>query len=571
MQGDEVKFASTFTYGAGITVGSGNITFTRNSNSVSTSVSLVGTVAVGDYIGLTTASLNGWNKAVDTTRPNIFYKVTAINTTTITLNVRYGSTTTTVSSIYRLRPNTEIPSTGSASAHAITTASTSVVYEGGYSFNVAGAITRNGSTAFKPVSSGDFNCWLQTDVGSTWRYFGFLDGGRGWVGQLAGNNNLVEFCSANTTLYFAFSMGSTVGSLTARNCWGTNNQGSSNETFILSTPSPNSTVIDCYAINNTSNARPFNSQVGGGVQFQGCRVECSLLGFSTTSGANPITQDCRCILVSGTSAFSGSTSSKFIDCLSETCAVGFLFVGTNNSLYMRGCTINNSSSFGVQTASVFGATIENTTFNSNLIDVNTDQYTSGLNLINCTSNTVSNFHVARVLNNTPITCCECTIDGLSINKAIQIVAGSNYDSPQFYLQNSYSLPDGAYYANGTYTQDTTVFRTSGSSMKLVYSSTISGTTVPIKMASFYVAGGTGKTITYYLKADSGWSGTITPQLRLNGRLIKTETNITSLTTSWVQYTASGTSGEINRDGELSLEFVYNANSVAVWIDDITVS
>jgi hypothetical protein len=92
------------------------------------------------------------------------------------------------------------------------------------------------------------------------------------------------------------------------------------------------------------------------------------------------------------------------------------------------------------------------------------------------------------------------------------------------------------------------------------------------MASFYVTGGIAKTITYYLKRDAGaWAGAITPQLRLSGTVIKTGTNITSLTTDWVAYTISATSGEINDDGELQLEFINNANNVPIWIDDVTVA
>jgi len=569
MQGDTVKFAKTFTYGAGITVGSGNITFTRNSNSVTTSVDLRASISAGDYIGLTSATLNGWDTSGSPTRPDIFYRVTATAAGSITLNVKYGSTTTTVSSVYRLRPGTEIPTTGSASATAITTALTSITYEGGYSFNGAGAITRDGTTAYKPVTAGDFHCWTHTDVGSTWRYFGFLSGGRGWINNSAGNTNTCEYSSCDSLNFFGLYISSTIGSCTIQNCWATSNLSSSSEPFYIQT-GPNCLIKDSYGITSNASVRVFNSLIGGSIQIQGCRAECASAGFSISSTANPIVKDCICN--DTTSGFTGQTSSKFDNCDADACGTAFTLTGIHNSMSMKDCTITNSTTTGIAASSSFGTRLEGCSFTGNAVDITTDQYTSGLVLINCSSTTPTTWHISRVLNNSPILCKGCTIDAPSIAKAIQIVTGSNYDNPQFLLQNSYGKDNGAYYANGQYTSDAAVFRTSGASMKLQYSSTVSGTTNPIKMVSYYVAGGTAKTITYYLKRDaSAWSGTITPQLRLNGKLIKTETNITSLTTSWVQYTASATSGQISGDGELSLEFVYNANNVAIWIDDVTIA
>lgn len=570
MNGDTVKFAKTFSYGASITVGSGNITFTRNSITVTTSVDLRASISVGDYIGLTSATCNGWDKTGSPTRPDIFYKVTATAAGSITLNVKYGSTTTTVSSVYRLRVGTEIRATGSASATAITTAGQGITYEGGYSFNGAGAITRDGTTAFKPVTAGDYHCWTSTDISSIWRYFGFLSGGRGWTSGAACNSVTIEYCSADTSLYFGFYNASTVGGVMFKNCWGTTANGSSSECFQIQS-GPNSMTKDSYGISATVGIRPFVSGVGGSIQIQGCRSECSTNGFNVTSTANPIIDDCISVDCSA-QGFAASSSGKFTSCTVDACTTGFSLSTTANSMSMKDCIMSNCTTTAIQAGSTFGTTLEGCSFISNVIDITTDQYTSGLVLIDCDSTTPTNWHISRVLNNSPIICKECTIDAPSITKAFQIVTGSNYDSPQFLIQNSYGVASGSYYANGQYVEDSTIFRTSGSSMKLQYNSTVSGTTKPVKMVSYYVAGGTAKTITYYLKRDaSAWSGTITPQLRLNGKLIKTESNITSLTTSWVQYTASATSGQISTDGELSLEFIYNANNVAIWIDDVTIA
>jgi hypothetical protein len=166
----------------------------------------------------------------------------------------------------------------------------------------------------------------------------------------------------------------------------------------------------------------------------------------------------------------------------------------------------------------------------------------------------------------------CSIDAPSISKAFQVVAGVRYTVPEYHFQNSFGLT-GQYWAYGYLVEDTSSYRTSSPSLKLAYNSTVALMNRSMKIASTYVTGGVAKTVTYYIKRDAGaWSGTITPQLRLNGKLIKTGTDITSLDNDWnTQQTISATAGEISEDGELSLEFIYNANNVAIWIDDVVVS
>jgi hypothetical protein len=75
-----------------------------------------------------------------------------------------------------------------------------------------------------------------------------------------------------------------------------------------------------------------------------------------------------------------------------------------------------------------------------------------------------------------------------------------------------------------------------------------------------------------MKASSAsWSGTLVPKWKLDGATIKTETTITSLTTSWVQYSYTCSGSLITADGELSLEFTPNMNAYTFYVDDFTIS
>lgn len=562
--GDTVVTKSTFRHDSSIQVGSGSIAFQRNSNEITTSVSLVGTVSSGDFIGLTTATLNGCLDSGDptVTRPDIYYKVLTVAAAKITIETKYGGVDTTVSAINRLRIGTEVIATGSVSANAVSTTLTGITYEGGYDFIHNTAVGRTtGETAFKPATdTGDIYCWSLADTSSVVRYFGFMDAARGIV--IAGTGNTVEYCFARSRQYYGFALQS--ASCAVNYC-----TGSQSDTYSNFYCNVAATTSYCYAVNNS---QVTVSLQGVGARAYKCRAECGY-GLNSTSTCiieSCLVNDCR---TAATSSILLSGAGSYVVDTTIDGSINGIYIGTSvSSAKIKGCTITNNTTAGISSVQSFMLHIEDCSFSGNVVDIALDTYSSHINVWNCDTNTPTTWFVSRALGTDTVDIRDCTIDAPSVAKAYQIVSGASYNVPQYTLENSFGLSDGLYYANSSYVKDYTVYRTSGYSMKLVNNTTLTGVVAPIKMLSYGVNSGVGRTISYYLKRDaSTWTGTITPRLRLGGTIIKTGSDITSLTTSWVQYTISVTGAEVTHDGELSLEFTNNSNNVAVWLDDPAIS
>jgi len=565
--GDTVRFARTFSYGASITVGSGNIGFTRNSKTITTSADLRASLAVGDYVGKTSATLNGWDLVGQPDRPEIFYKISAITATTITIDTKYGGLTGTVNSVYRLRIGTEIRATGVASANAISTYGSNIIYEGGWSFNAVGTLARDSSTAFKCVSAGDFQGWNFSDLSSIWRYLSSLDSGRGFT-STSGVDCLFEYCSSKTTLYYGFflSGGVTQTLNRASNCWAISaNSGASGHMYYLQSPS--NRLDNCYGIADSAS--------NGCVQclnkptLNSCLFECSAVGANGGVGAklyNIKFNLCTSPLIN----VSNATFMYNIEIDGAT--TGIITSALTTSVFIRGGSIKNCT-IGISNYRCFGGEINGVSFSGNAVDIQFDEYSGDIDVVDCSTNAPLNWFISRTLYTPPIKVLRCSIDAPSVAKAIQTVAGDNYMKPQYYVQNSFGIPSGKYFAYGAYVEDTTDYRTSGYSMKLMWNSTLAGLTYPNRIASTYVTGGVAKTFHYYIKRDSGaWSGTITPILALNGKIIKTGSDITALNNDWnTEYTLSASAGEVTEDGDLTLGFIYNANNIPIWIDDVTIT
>jgi len=62
-----------------------------------------------------------------------------------------------------------------------------------------------------------------------------------------------------------------------------------------------------------------------------------------------------------------------------------------------------------------------------------------------------------------------------------------------------------------------------------------------------------------------------PILRLNWKTITTGATISSLTTSWVQYSYTANSGDVTSNGELSFEIIPNSTTHAFYFDDFTIT
>lgn len=566
--GDTVKIARTFKY-SDITTGSGNIVFTKGSTSVTTSVDLRANLAVGDFIGLTTARLDGCIGDPTVTKPDIFYRIDTITSGLITLNTKYCQTTTTVATVNRLRIGTEVRATGAVSGDAITTVGTNVLYEGGYSFSSSGSISRDrdiGATAIKNGGTQDLYIWTVTDTNSILRYINCIGSNRGFQMIATSTNSTIEYCSSNTVTYYPFLCGG--NNATFNNCTGVGNY-SGYSSFQPSTGSVRSTFNNCYATGSKAQTYLYTSTTLQSF-YNNCMADQER-GFSLVA-TGCVAVNCLVEMSSGV-GFNLGSGAKLDNCTTDGCYYGVYFPGQVGSQVIYGCTFKNSTYSGIYNYRADGLWIENCSFIGNVNDYYHEQNSRDVWFVNCVFDSPTVYALAREnISGGIVHVWGCSIDSLSASKAFQIITGARYNIQLYNFQNSFGIT-GQYWANGYLLEDTENYRTVSPSLKLSYNSTISFMNKSMKISSAYVTGGTGKTFTYYIKRDSGaWSGTITPQLRLNGRLIKTGTDITSLSNNWdIQQTISATSGEITEDGELSLEFIYNANNIAIWIDDIEVT
>lgn len=570
MTGDTIRLAKTLDYSS-IAVGSGNIVFTKGSTSVTTSVDLTGSLSAGNFIGLVGARLDGCASDPTVSMPDQYYRIDAINSSGITLNSKYCGSNTTVSSVNRLRIDTEIRQLGTNASPNNSTACAGIIYEGGYDLTTTNTTiarnTSNSASVFRNVSTSDAYFWQFADTGSTMRYINCFSNTRGF--QIQGTNNVVEKITSNPVSYYPFLVEGTGNTLNY--CSGIDNV-ASYPTFTFNSGS-SATFNYCFATGTKSTyVFSFGSSTTTARANNCCSAQAN--GFNINSpGAimtNCLAQDASASSLYGYYMYSNT---KLDTCSANNCYYGVQTSDSSGPQYLVSCSFTSCGLFAIYAYRTDGFVIENTTFLSNNHDVYLDSYTRDVRLINCSSTTPTNYFLYRAgVNGGKYTALGCSIDAPSAAKAYNVISGARYSEPEYLFQNSFGIT-GQVFANGSYVEDTTDFRTSSPSMKLTYNTTISGVLTPIKMASFYVAGGTAKTFSYYLKRDAGaWSGSIVPQIRLNGKLIKTGTTITSLNNDWnTSYTISATAGEITEDGELSLEFIYNANNVAIRIDDVTIS
>jgi hypothetical protein len=558
--GDSIRIGKTFVKDSSIQVGSGDIVFQKNQATVTTTVDLRSVLSVGNFIGLTSATVEGCLDSGDptVTRPDIYYKIASMpNASTIILGTRYAGTSHTASSVNRLRLGTEIPLNGAVGTSTNTTATTGCIWEGGYDFIHNTAVARtNGQTAFQPTTtSGDVINWTVGGVGETVRYIGSFNASRGF--RNSGTNCVVEYCYVNSRLNYCYEL-----------------QGAG------------ATDRYCTASSGTSILQGFYMSVATARLEYSYGTSVTNSCISSTAGVNVLNCRTDCCVTSG---FNLATSSVATNCLADTCVSGFIIgsnvlldncIGTvcNNAIapttttignVIKGGSYTNNTNAGIAFQACFQPMVDGVTFSGNTNDITIDQYTSNVRIWNCNTNAPTNWFISRVLNGGTVDVRDCTIDAPSIAKAIQVVAGVSYSLPQYTLENSFGLPDGQYFANSSYVRDYTDYKTSGYSMKLTNNTTLSNQIISQPMLSYGVNAGTGRTLTFWLKAvTAGWIGSITPILRLGGKIIKVGTPITSLSLDWdTSYSISATGSEIDHDGELQLEFINNANTVPIRLDN----
>ena len=172
----------------------------------------------------------------------------------------------------------------------------------------------------------------------------------------------------------------------------------------------------------------------------------------------------------------------------------------------------------------------------------------------------------------PVNIQECSIDFSSMSKAYVISPADRYNFPTHILQNSFGGKSGLIYSNGEVISDYSTIHGTGPSIRVQLVTDFYKKATDVKIGLVYTLANTAKTFSVYIKATSGWVGVITPTIRLNGKIIKSFSDITTIPTDWTQYTYSCSTGEVTSEGELSLVYrVSIANNLSFWVDDLAVS
>ena len=523
-----------------------DFTWTANSVNVGTSADMTASIAVGDYIGKNSAAGNGAEET--------YYRVNGITNVAITLELKYGGTSAIETNCKKL----VVITTGTTGTPSMTLVNNTVLSGG---WNLSGTPTQDGETWFKAFGARGTTTSIGIQMSSL-------------VGCNVSKMNPVE----------VYTLSGTVGSTTITNCtWYANftyslqlGAGTTLDGCCLictSTPlytTSTYNVINCIFLGGV-NGFLINSNVDGTIS--GCKF-ISIVGgglyqnnaIEGTTATNCEFRNC----VAGVTLGAASTH-IYVNCIFNNCGSGI--IGGNNTSYINAynCTFTNCTTRGVYFAYCHGSKFTNCTFDTCAIGVQITSYSGDMSFYNCSFLTPTSYGVSREsATNGTTYFYGCTIDGASVAKAYQTTT-SPYIVRQYVLQNSFGQT-GIIQGLWSVMRDNTNYRTSSPCVAISTASSTTLNNVPVKVVSSWARSGVSRTYTMWIKSASGsWAGTITPVWKLGGATIKTESNITSLTTSYVQYSWTVDSSLITSDDELSLHFIPNNNAYSIYCDDFVCS
>jgi hypothetical protein len=545
--GDEIRCEKTTV----TNVAGANCTWTKGASAVLTSASLVGSIAVGDLISRPTGGGNGNTERC--------YYVESITATTITIMGKYwGVTGTDTDSIHKRTPTTGF---SAASGVAMATMSVNVKVSGGWNLGTetrdgetwashAGANTLTTNTSFNFTSDGEIE------------YFNITNGYTGFT--ITGNfTATISNCSTERI----------------------------NRNGVLAS-SPNCILNNICLGSNTNTAQaPLVATVSSAHAWSDVKaVGVNSTNAFTHTGNGIVLKNC--IALGCNNGLVNATNCGIEDSYAEGCTNG---INMANNSYVKNCTsIRNTSGIGkisnlyscrydnclfqenttaYDTSRHIGHIFDSCTFINNGTDASFDVYTAQIYFNNCTHTTPTSWAYDATLGMGTVVIKGCTIDAPSIAKAIRIVSGIQYTVPQFILMGFFGLPDGAYYANGSILKDASTLSPLGNyTLRFVYNSVVSLSKADYIAGVMAVNSSVAQNVSYQLRANGVWTGTLIPMLKLNGKVIKTGTAITSISNgSWDSKSISVTPVEVTEDGELTLEFNINSNTVAINVGDITVT
>jgi hypothetical protein len=521
----------------------GNVTVTKNTNSFTTSASYTGVISAGDFIGIPSAAGNGSEET--------YYKVLTINATTIAFEGYYAGSTGVVTGLKKV-----VPSAYGVNNQAIINCSKSLSISGGWDLSLN---TQNGET------------WLR-------HAFGFLSTtNRGIVlsgGCEISRVNIIEVYDSTITggaIARDLSIGAYVYSIIAtgpsilRNSRCMPNKFPSFAT--LRVLGEGNIVENCvFSSWHTAAAVAVAVVADAIVDLSTCKILASGYALELASRSRvicPRIEDCNQGIRLITSAFGVSVENANI----ERCTTGILVWTGGGGMYVKGGSISQCST-GINSSQTTGNRFEEINFSNNTIDASQDQYVSNNVFVKCNHLSPITRAYDRIGQSGPIIIIGCTIDPASANKVFLQTANDNFNMPQFMLQDSFGFT-GAYYGRFEVVKnDLTV----PPSVQTKFNTGVSRNYADFKVASTYITAGTSVILKFKLQAlTSGWQGIIIPKVKLNQGTIKTEASITSISnTEDTEYEYSVSGGSILFDGELSIEFNANCNTIPVLIKEFEV-
>jgi len=531
----------------------GNCTWTIGSNIVNTDVSYSSAISVGDMIGIPTASGNGADES--------FYRVTGRSGTQITLAGYYaGPSNVTVGGI---KVQTAVP-TGPNPGYAcnITVGCT---VSGGWELSATPA--QNGETwirctgartASQNIGIGLSTSGIILDRMNVADSYYCLSG--------AGSSPTITNCTfTNSYAYTIYSIAT--GYLMSQVRVGHNDgpswscfypaasNGTINNLVVSSYASASAIAVQCSAVtHNFANVTVRGAGYGfacvsGTVLLGGTAYKCNW-GVSTGNSITSIV--IKDMNISHSNTYGIASSSQSQGALIQNCTLDqnsrHIYMGQTHGARIEGCLFSNSVNY----------------------DIEIDQYSGFIYSVNNSHITPGIRAYQRASSSGPFYIINCTIDAGSVAKVFAQTANGNAIMPQFYIQDSFFGLTGQYYGRFEVVKNT---GTTPPSVQLKFNTTVQNYYADQKVASTYTRQGVGKTLSFKLTSmSSGWAGSLVPKVKLNGITIQTEPTITSVSFgSDDSYSFVIPGGSITQDGELSIEFTANANTVAILVKEFTVS
>lgn len=541
------------------TTAGGATTFgwTKNSVSVTTSTDLTASIAAGNYIGKPTAAGNG---AAET-----FYRVSSITSTTITLNSRYRGTTGNTTGALNHVVGTSIITTGTAAANAITLTTSGTILSGGW--NLTGTPTQDGET------------WFKSNNARTASFIGIHT-------TTANVTHTISKMNIAETYQAFFSQGNGVNSWSISNCtacvYGILYSHSSATSYALTMDTVTAvgelqasgfSTLPAYL--TLTNVNVFNftifltmSFAGTTTSFSNVLVAGCTTGLSVTAILVSPTLTGLTIEYSTTGIIVGNSVQIITGGTVRNCTTA-IATSSRYSIIIKDVTFSGNTT-GISFGNIFGGRIQGCSFTSDNISISTDSTCNSISVSGCAFTTPTTWAIFKPITSESINITDCTIDVPSESKAFNNLSGANSYTPNAIIKNSFGTtwPDGFYWPYFRFYKDATT-HSIAPSMSLVFTTSLPGNAVSEQtVSSKYTAASTSHTVSFYAKANATWAGTISPIWKLNGRNVKTETSITSLTTGWVLYTYTIASGLVTTDGIVEFAFIPNNNTIAAFIDDV---